>query len=144
MDKESYWISVVQNFQTSPYQFRLNLEDFDRHSMVAVFRKVEDVAVLEDLLDEWHLSLGVLLAPVEHVDREGGLEALDLEAQLEGLDEQDQALTVPHDEAGVVQLVDDLLPVEVGVELMQHLDENLRKIWEIAVGDEKFNLWVRM
>ena len=144
MDKESYWISVVQTFQTSPYQFWLNLEDFDRHSMVAVFRKVEDVAVLEDLLDEWHLSLGVLPAPVEHVDREGGLEALDLEAQLEGLDEQDQALTVPHDEAGVVQLVDDLLPVEVGVQLMQHLDENLRKISEIVVGDEKFNLWVRM
>ena len=95
--------------------------------MVTVFCKVEDVAVLEDLLDEWHLSLGVLPAPVEHVDREGGLEALDLEAQLEGLDEQDQALTVPHDEAGVVQLVDDLLPVEVGVELVQHLDENLQK-----------------
>ena len=95
--------------------------------MVTVFCKVEDVAVLEDLLDKWHLSLGVLPAPVEHVDREGGLEALDLEAQLEGLDEQDQALTVPHDEAGVVQLVDDLLPVEVGVELMQHLDENLQK-----------------
>ena len=86
----------------------------------------------------------MLPAPVEHVDREGGLEALDLEAQLEGLDEQDQALTVPHDEAGVVQLVDDLLPVEVGVELVQHLDENLQKISEIAVGDEKFNLWVRM
>ena len=68
----------------------------------------------------------MLPAPVEHVDREGGLEALDLEAQLEGLDEQDQALTVPHDEAGVVQLVDDLLPVEVGVELVENLDEDFQ------------------
>ena len=104
----------------------MNLEDFDCDSVMAMLCEVEDVAMLENFLDERHLSLGVLPSAVEHVHGERCLESLDLKSQLQGLDQQDQARSVADNEAGMIKLVDDLFPVEVGMQLVQDFDEDLQ------------------
>ena len=42
---------------------RLNFEDFDGDGMVLVVRKVEDVWIAERLLEQGHLTVGVLPGP---------------------------------------------------------------------------------
>ena len=77
------------------------------------------------LISPTDLSLGVLPLSVEHVDGEGAAESLHLQPRLERLDQQDQPLAVLDGEAGVVEVVDDLLPVERRLQLVHHLDEQL-------------------
>ena len=122
--------------------------------MVGVVDEVEDVGVAEDLLEQADLPLRVFPLAVEHVDGEGAAEALhlesnnhpvsgkyvslfthyvewshvpttDLESPLEGADEEDESLSVLDGEAGVVEVVDDLLPVERRLQLVHNLDEQL-------------------
>ena len=59
--------------------------------------------------------------PVEHVDGKRARKSLDLESQLEGLHQEDQPLSVLDGESGMVELVDDLFPVQ----RLLHLVDNL-------------------
>ena len=53
------------------------------------------------------------------------IKLINLQTPLEGIDEQDEALAVLDGEPGVVQVVDDLLPVQRRLQLVHHLDEQL-------------------
>ena len=46
-----------------------------------------------------------------------------LQSPLEGIDEEDEALAILDCEPGVVQVVDDLFPVQSRLQLVHHLDE---------------------
>ena len=99
-----------------------------------MFSKAEDIRVPENLLEQRQLSVGVLPVPVEKVHGEETLQALGLKTKLEGFHEQDKTSPVVDAEASVVQLVDNLFPVQRGLQLMHRLDEHLGKkgIYEIS------------
>ena len=90
-----------------------------------MFSKAENIRVPENLLEQRQLSVGVLPVPVEKVHGEETLQALGLKTKLEGFHEQDKTSSVVDAEASVVQLVDNLLPVQCGLQLVHRLDEHL-------------------
>ena len=131
----------------------VHLHDLEGDRVVGVVDEVEDIGVAEDLLEQADLPLRVFPLAVEHVDGEGAAEALhlwnpiinqlvgsmphclhtrvvqvtttDLKSPLEGADEEDESLSVLDGEAGVVEVVDDLLPMERRLQLVHNLDEQL-------------------
>ena len=90
-----------------------------------LFRKAEHVRVPQDLLEEGELALCILPVAVEQVHGEPALQALCLQTQLECLHQQDETGPVLHDEARMIQLEDDFLPVDGVVQLVDGLDKHL-------------------
>ena len=104
--------------------------------------KAEDVGVPENLLEQRQLSVGVLPVPVEKVHGEETLQALGLKTKLEGFHEQDKTSPVVDAKASVVQLVDDLLPVQCGLQLMHRLDEHLGKKGIYKISNQHLNSFI--
>ena len=90
-----------------------------------MFSKAENIRISENLLEQGQLSISVLPVPIEEVHWEETLKALSLKAQLEGFHEKDKTSAIVDAEASMIQLVDYLLPVQSGLQLMHRLDEHL-------------------
>ena len=92
-----------------------------------MFSKAENIWVSENLLEQGQLPVSVLPMPVEEVHGEEALKALGLEAELESLHEENETSAVIDAETSVVQLVDDLLPIQSCLQLVHRFNEHLRK-----------------
>ena len=87
--------------------------------------KAENVRISENLLEQGQLSISVLPVSIKEVHWEETLKALGLKAQLEGFHEKDKTSAIVDAEASVIQLIDYLLPVQSGLQLMHRLNEHL-------------------
>lgn len=87
--------------------------------------KAENIRVSENLLEQRQLSICVLPMPVEEVHGEETLKALGLKAKFESLHEENETGAVIDAETGVIQLVDNLFPVQRSLQLVHRLDEHL-------------------
>ena len=116
--------------QTSPgcnffvVNIRLNLQYFRRGAVAGLLSKAENIGISQDLLEQRELTLSVLPVPVKQVHGEQSLESLCLKAELESFHQQNETGSVLDAEAGVIQLIDDLLPVESCLELVDSFDEH--------------------
>ena len=117
--------------QTSPscnffvVNVRLYFQYFCGGAVAGLLGKTEDVRIPQDLLEQRQLAFCVLPMSVEEIHGEKSLEALGLQSQLESFHQEDETGPVLDTEPGVVQLVDDLLPVEGCLQLVDSLDEDL-------------------
>ena len=87
--------------------------------------KAKNIRVSQNLLEQRQLSVCVLPMPVEEVHREKTLKALGLKAKLESLHEENETGAVIDAETGMIQLVDNLLPVQRRLQLVHRFDEHL-------------------
>ena len=121
----------LDQVQTSPscnffvLNVGLNFQYFCGGAVASLLGETEHVRIAQDLLEQRQLALCVLPMSVEEIHGEKSLEALGLQSQLESLHQEDEAGPVLDTEPGVVQLVDDLLPVESCLQLMDSFDEDL-------------------
>ena len=65
--------------------------------------------------------------PVEHVDRKWPRKSLNLESHLEGFNEEDESLPIFDGKSGMVEFVNDLLPVESRLHFVNNLKKNCNK-----------------
>ena len=123
----------LDQVQTSPsgnffvLNVRLDFQYFCGRAVASLLSKTEHVRISQDLLEQRQLAFGVLPMPVEQVHGEEALKALGLEAELESLHEENETSAVIDAETSVVQLVDDLLPIQSCLQLVHRFNEHLRK-----------------